>query len=131
MIFSENSAHKTVRKIKFPLVKNRKKTEQNSPPFFQPSSTCMTHVMLTFKAPCPPLSATDGNSVCGQAIEQKYWFLKRDIGKDGLGTGIISLSYLNIHTLALPSVKRTCWIYQPNTKDNISIAPFFLHVMLL
>lgn len=47
MIFAENSVHKTVRKIKFPLVKNREKPLEKS---FWASQTYLTYVLVIFKA---------------------------------------------------------------------------------
>lgn len=47
MIFAENSVYKTVRKIKFPLVKNREKPLEKS---FWASQTYLTYVLVIFEA---------------------------------------------------------------------------------
>lgn len=47
MIFTENSVYKTVRKIKFPLVKNREKPLEKS---FWASQTYLTYVLVIFEA---------------------------------------------------------------------------------
>lgn len=47
MIFAENTVYKTVRKIKFPLVKNREKPLEKS---FWASQTYLTYVLVIFEA---------------------------------------------------------------------------------
>lgn len=47
MIFAENTVYKTVRKIKFPLVKNREKPLEKS---FWASQMYLTYVLVIFEA---------------------------------------------------------------------------------
>lgn len=57
MILAENSAHKTVRKIKFLLIKNRKTKNKNP----TTSPTSMIYIVVIFKAMLP-LSSPVGNN---------------------------------------------------------------------
>lgn len=118
MIFTENSVYKTVRKIKFPLVKNREKPLEKS---FWASQTYLTYVLVIFEAIFLSFSIFFQNSLSknfhifltsfpptrwaaarylDKAVKPKHLLLQRTTGRNSLGTGMLppSLpSYLNIY----------------------------------
>ena len=55
MMFSESTAHKTVRKVKLPFVNNRKEAKQKKPPIFlaKPNlyDLCEAHFQGTVPSP--------------------------------------------------------------------------------
>lgn len=118
MIFAENTVYKTVRKIKFPLVKNREKPLEKS---FWASQTYLTYVLVIFEAmfllfpfqifytffsyfflsPHPPALWAATQSL-DKIVEHKHFFLPTVTGKSSLGTGMLSASlpgYLNIYAV--------------------------------
>lgn len=66
-------------------------------------------------------------------MEHKHLFLKRDIRKNGLETGMIfSFSLLSKYSYTCSSLCHAQgFVYQPITKDDVTIVCFFLRVLLL
>lgn len=149
MIFAENTVYKTVRKIKFPLVKNREKPLEKS---FWASQTYLTYVLVIFEAmfllfpfqifytffltsffPSTPNSVSS-NTVFGQNRRAQAFLLADSDRKEQLRywnafrfSPCLS-KYLCSSPFQLPGRCAAC---QPTTKDNTMIPHFFLHAILL